>query len=136
MVGGAPAMVGAIGTCGDVGGVAAVGWVPPVPECETPTTSQALKATSARAHAKKLKVLFNAPYFRRPAAPRFPKRDLISDVRSTEAQRWRMTVSLGKLTGNPAISSLPLETGGFASPPCGGFAYRNTTEYTTRAPYK
>jgi hypothetical protein len=80
VVGGAPAIVGAIGTCGGVGGVPAAGCVALVPECETPTTLQALKATSARAQAAKLKttrprrelkVLFNAPYFRRPAAPRF-----------------------------------------------------------------
>jgi|ERR1700720_2283075 hypothetical protein len=96
MVGGAPAIVGAIGTCGDVGDVAAAGCVALVPECETPTTLQALKATSASALAAKLKttrprrelkVLFNAPYFRRPAALRSSEARIIFPMSGRQKHR-------------------------------------------------
>jgi hypothetical protein len=54
-VGGVPEIVGAIDTGGGTGAEAGAELVAESSPCETPTTSQALKATSARVHAAKLK---------------------------------------------------------------------------------
>ena len=106
-------MVGAIGTCGGGAGVPAAGCVALVPEsnpCDTPTTSQALKATSARAQAAKtkttrprreLKVLFNAPSSVDRRRLVFRSANNFSDIRSTEAKRWRMTTSLESQPATP-----------------------------------
>ena len=130
-------MLGVIGTCGDGAGVPAAGGVL-VPEpklCDTPTTSQALKATSARAHAAKLKptrprrelnVLFNTPYFRRPA-PHFSEARMNFRCQVGRSIEMADDGEPGRaMPATPLSQACSLETGGFASPPYGGFALAPT----------